>query len=100
MAWEWIVNNSGRANFNSACHGRPALLFMPGHFLEHYIFSQPLGGSDLATKLCPTLATSWTVAHQAPLSMRFSRQEYWSGFPFPSPSTTGALAEKEMGKNL
>ena len=30
-------------------------------------------------------ATPWTVAYQAPLSMRFSRQEYWSGLPFPSP---------------
>ena len=30
-------------------------------------------------------ATPWTVAHQAPLSMRFSRQEDWSGFPFPTP---------------
>ena len=29
--------------------------------------------------------TLWTVAHQAPLSIGFSRQEYWSGFPFPSP---------------
>ena len=28
--------------------------------------------------------TPWTVAHQAPLSMEFSRQEYWSGLPFPS----------------
>ena len=30
-------------------------------------------------------ATPWTVAHQVPLSMGFSRQEYWSGLPFPSP---------------
>ena len=30
-------------------------------------------------------ATPWTVAHQAPLSMGFSRQEYWSGLPFPTP---------------
>ena len=30
-------------------------------------------------------ATPWTVAHQAPPSMGFSRQEYWSGVPFPSP---------------
>ena len=30
-------------------------------------------------------ATPWTVAHQAFLSMGFSRQEYWSGLPFPSP---------------
>ena len=29
-------------------------------------------------------ATPWTVAYQAPLSMGFSRQEYWSGLPFPS----------------
>ena len=29
-------------------------------------------------------ATPWTIAHQAPLSMGFSRQEYWSGLPFPS----------------
>ena len=30
-------------------------------------------------------ATPWTVAYQAPLSMGFSRQEYWSGVPLPSP---------------
>ena len=30
-------------------------------------------------------AIPWTVAHQAPLSMGFSRREYWSGLPFPSP---------------
>ena len=30
-------------------------------------------------------ATPWTVANQAPLSMGFSRQQYWSGLPFPSP---------------
>ena len=30
-------------------------------------------------------ATPWTIAHQAPQSMEFSRQEYWSGLPFPSP---------------
>ena len=30
-------------------------------------------------------ATPWTVAHHAALSMGFSRQEYWSGLPFPSP---------------
>ena len=33
----------------------------------------------------PLFATPWTVAHQAPLSMGFSRQEYWSGLPFPPP---------------
>ena len=34
---------------------------------------------------CLILVTLWTVAHQAPLSMGFSRQVYWSGLPFPSP---------------
>ena len=39
----------------------------------------------LAAQLCPTLCDPWTVACQAPLSMGFPRQEYWSGLPFPSP---------------
>ena len=40
----------------------------------------------LIVQLCVQLfGTPWTVAHQAPLSMEFSRQEYQSGLPFPSP---------------
>ena len=39
----------------------------------------------LVARSCRTLVTTWTVAHQAPLSMGFSRQEYWSGLPVPSP---------------
>ena len=34
---------------------------------------------------CPTLCDPWTVAYQAPPSMGFSRQEYWSGLPCPPP---------------
>ena len=49
-------------------------------------------GGGLVAKSCPTLVTPWTVAHQAPPSMGFSRQEYWSGLSFPSPSTQGAKA--------
>ena len=41
------------------------------------------GGS--VAKSCLTLVIPWTVACQASLSMKFSRQEYWSGLPFPSP---------------
>ena len=37
-------------------------------------------------------ATPWTVAYQAPPSMGFSRQEYWSGLPFPSPSGGTSVA--------
>ena len=39
----------------------------------------------LVAKLCPTLMTPWTATCQVPLSMGFSRQEYWSGLPCPSP---------------
>ena len=43
-------------------------------------------------------ATPWTVAHQAPPSMGFSRQEYWSGVPLPSPLQSIAL--QIVGYNL
>ena len=39
----------------------------------------------LPTQSCPTLCDPWAVAHQAPLSMGFPRQEYRSGLPFPPP---------------
>ena len=45
------------------------------------------------TQSCPTLVTPWTGAHQAPVSMGFSRREYWSGLPFPSP---GDLPDPEI----
>ena len=41
------------------------------------------GGGGLVAKSCLTLVIPWTC--QAPLSMGFSRQEYWSRLPFPSP---------------
>ena len=44
-----------------------------------------LCGGGVVTKLCLTLVTPWTEAHQAPLSMGFPREEYWSRLPFPSP---------------
>ena len=48
-----------------------------------------VGGSDKERKkeklLSCAFATPWTVADQAPQSMGFSRQEYWSGLLFPSP---------------
>ena len=43
-------------------------------------------------------ATPWTVAYQAPPSMEFSRQEYWSGLPFPSPGDLPDPGMKEMPK--
>ena len=50
--------------------------------------------SSLDAKSCPTLATPRIVAHQAPLSMGFSGQEYRSGLPFPSPGDLPDLGIK------
>ena len=41
------------------------------------------------------LATPWTAAHQAPPSMGFSRQEYWSGVPVPSPNVITRLLKRQ-----
>ena len=45
----------------------------------------PLYFGGLVTKSCPTLMSPRTVAGKTPLSIGFSRREYWSGLPFPSP---------------
>ena len=58
------------------------------------------GGGGLATKLGPTLVTPWTVAHQAPLSTGFSRQEYWRELPFPSPGDLPDLGIEPMSLAL
>ena len=39
----------------------------------------------MRAQLCPTLCSPMDAAHQAFLSLEFSRQEYWSGLPFPTP---------------
>ena len=62
-------------------------------FKHDYIFP----GYVLIAQLCLTLWTPWTVAHQAPLSVGFSRQEYWSGLPFPSP---GIFPTQELNPSL
>ena len=46
------------------------------------------------------LGTLWTVAYQAPLSMGFSREEYWSGLPFPSPGIFPTPESKPMSPAL
>ena len=45
----------------------------------------------LVTRLCLTLCDPWTVARQAPLSMEFSRQEYWSGLSLSSEAHEGVM---------
>ena len=54
---------------------------------SHFLFRTFHGrsGDGLVAKSCQILVNTWTVAHQAPLFMKFHRQEYRSGLPFPSP---------------
>ena len=52
---------------------------------EEALRGQKCPESTGRSKSCLTPATPWTVAHQVPLSMRFPRQEYWNGLPFPTP---------------
>ena len=47
-------------------------------------WNRDASSGGLVAKSRPPVMTPWTVACQAPLSMGFSRQEYWSGLPFPS----------------
>ena len=46
------------------------------------------------------LATPWTEAYQAPLSMGFSRQEYWSGVPLPSPDIRHTTVKKRSVSSI
>ena len=54
--------------------------------------------SEVASRV-QLLATPWTTAYQAPPSMGFSRQEYWSGVPLPSPGLSLWLRNKESACN-
>ena len=53
-------------------------------------------GGGLVAKLCLTLTTPWTVVYQAPLSMGFSRQQYWSALPCAPPGDLPNPGTKAM----
>ena len=76
LAWKipWIVEPGRLQSMGSQRVGRDRVTWL--HFivaLKYYVSSRVW-----------LFATPWTVARQAPLFMRFSRQEYWCGLPFPS----------------
>ena len=52
------------------------------------------------TQSCSTLATPWTAAYQALQSMEFSRQEYWSGLPLPSPLGWLAFVKNDSDESV
>ena len=69
----------------------PSLIF----FYSIFYFYNALNMLCISRSVMSQLfATPWTVAHQAPLSMGFPRQEYWSGLPFSSP---GDLSNSGFG---
>ena len=55
------------------------------YMLSRFVIAFLPRSKHLLNSYVRLFATPWTVAYQAPLSMGFSRQEYWSGLPFPSP---------------
>ena len=56
--------------------------------------AQPLKVKVKSLSCVQLFATPWTAAHQAPPSIGFSRQEYWSGLPLPSPTYHNSLSQK------
>ena len=84
--WVYLIYPQGALwfSFSSSSWGRWLLLALWNNSFVIFLLRCVLG-DGLIAKLCPTLATPWPVACQAPLSMGFSRQESWSGLPFPSP---------------
>ena len=72
----WMGTFSGLVSLEHTC---PSVCLFPlGLVLVRVCVCESLSRVQL-------LATAWTAAHQAPPSMEFSRQEYWSGLPFASP---------------
>ena len=101
----WFISSNMRVTVLSTIH-RGLLPFETGE--GHYTQAVGAGGgghekgfqcSVIVALLCPTLCSPWSAAHQAPLSMGFSRQGYWSGLPFPSPWKS-LCSEINLGQKL
>ena len=83
---------------------QPTSVFLPGKFhgQRNLAGYNPWDCKELYTHTQKSLsrvrlfATPWILAHQAPRSMRFSRHEYWSGLPFPSPMVVQQWAIKHV----
>ena len=73
----------------------PSIVFYNVSYVYHIIIYFKSRSLCVCVLSCVQLfATPWTVAHQAPLSIEFSRQECWSGLSFPSP---GDLPDPGIG---
>ena len=81
---------------NHPCSNLSWLFFCCFSSCDCKMAAPPLGIQNecQSAQLCPTLVTLWTVPCQAPLSMGLSRQEHWSGLPFPPPEDLPNLGIK------
>jgi len=83
--WNWVQLGNGRFPKENRSKTRQVNTHRSNTRISDHS-AHPLQWSEVKSLSHIRLfATLWTVAHQAPLSMGFSRQEYWSGLPFPSP---------------
>ena len=91
--WGWwclphlleLLHSSNMSNLNQAenvCHSKGYIRICHTNKFDNLELDVYCG---IVLNCILLFATPWTVAHQAPLSMEFSRQEYWSGLPFPTP---------------
>ena len=83
---EGVAISSSRGSFWS--RDQRELTALAGGFFTPVSPAMPIGSvwkEKKSLSRVPLFATPSTVAHQAPPSMEFSRQEYWGGLPFPSP---------------
>ena len=116
--WELIQPSQKHCPYPAIyCH-QGTLIFSPQKsiplFYQTSCFRTTVKREDISLSCVRLFATPWKVAYQAPLSMGFSRQEYWSGLPFPSPEglpnpgvelkspalQTDALPSEPPGKHL
>ena len=67
----------------SAVVGGQCLLGVGMVKLEYLLLLSVIPAMPVCSVMSSSYASPWTVAHQAPLSVEFSQQEYWSGLPFP-----------------
>ena len=91
--WEWQEKVQRSVDSHAKQFGLSFVLSLP-FTPAVFCYSQSTFRQNTSWFICAMLSwfscfwllvISWTIAHQASLSMRFSREEYWSGFPFPTP---------------
>ena len=92
-----LLGRKAMTNLDGVLKSRDIILPTKIHTVKTIVFPVVMHGGEswtikkavvvggLVAKSCLTLATPWTAAHQAPLSLGFSRQKYRSGLPFPFP---------------